>query len=119
MSMSHRDIQNMKGVGVGVIGCIAVTGFARELYRSGNFSGVLNSLRFLSPQNSGGIWRTSQALTGLGGAYASLRYLENYMNTGSKDSDFVVGIKNATLCYTAAGGIVYFLYWTIPELFTK
>lgn len=118
MNMSHRDIQNMKGVGVGIIGCLAVSGFARELYRSGNLSGALNSLRFLTPTNSGGVWRISQSLTGLAGAYASMRYLENYMNTYSKDSDFVIGVKNAVLLYTAAGGIVYFLYWTIPELFT-
>src|SRR5690349_822732 len=119
MSMSRRDLQNMKGVATGVIGCMTVTAFASELCRSGKLSGVLNGLSFLSPQNSRGPWRVSQILTGLGGTYASLTYLENYMNTGSKDSEFIIGVKNAVLCYAAAGGFVYSLFWACPKMFMK
>lgn len=138
MKLSRRDVENMKGVGAGVIGCLVSAGLVSELYRSGKLTGVLNSLKFLSPQNSGGVWRASQALTGFGVCYASLSKLKHYNNTeptdagftigikgifelstGTINSDFAIGVKNVVLINTAICGAAYSVYWSCSKLFEK
>lgn len=135
---SRRDVQNMRGCGTGVIGCLVAAGLASELYRSGRLDRVLNGLKFLSPQNSGGVWRASQVLTGLGVCYASLYKLKHYntteptdsgftigikgifeLSTGTIDSDFAIGVKNVVLINTAICGAAYSVYWSCFNLLTK